>query len=224
MPPGCSTIRGRPPRSAAKLAHQLCGKRALPLQSTQSRPSIQSKTAAQGSPLTLPKNAPSRPPTNSAESTRQPNRKVFTKAVKQTAIPTSALPRFLYQKYTSKKLYTNMIHHKNPSKIDVKMSKIELPGASRRLPGDSRAAPGRLQARETIWVRFQGASGASGSGSLRDPGKLLLALGDPCGHQIGPKRPPEARKKRRLKESIFEGLLRLPKITKITRFRKPKWN
>ena len=172
MPPGCSTIRGRPPRCAAKLAHQLCGKRALPLQSTQSRRRIQSKIAAQGSPLTLPKNALPRPPTISAESTRQSNRKVFTKTAKQTAIPTSAVPRFLHQKSTSKKLKNNMIHHKNPSKIDVKMSKIELQGASRRLPRGSGAAPGRLQARETIWIPLQGASGASGSGSLRDLGKL----------------------------------------------------
>ena len=139
MPPGCSTIRGRPPGCAAKLTHQLCGKRALPLQSTQSRPSIQSKTAAQGSPLTLPKNAAPRPPTNSAESTRQPNRKVFTKAVKQTAIPTSALPRFLHQKYTSKKLKNNMIDHKNPPKSRRHQN------VKNRAPRGVQAAPGRLR-------------------------------------------------------------------------------
>ena len=91
--PGCSPIRGRPPRCAAKAAHQLHRKvRCQCLPPTRSRPSVQSKSEAQGSPPTLPKSAPPRPPTNSAEecalkAARQPSPKVFTKVTNEQLFP-----------------------------------------------------------------------------------------------------------------------------------------
>ena len=99
----------------------------------------------------------------------------------------------------------------NPTKIDVKMLQNRSPGmvwvAPGRLPGSFRAAPGRLQAREAILVPFKGALGASRGDSWSDLGKLLGALEEPYGDQVGPKGPSEARKKQRLQESRFERLL-----------------
>ena len=97
------------------------------------------------------------------------------------------------------------IHQNSTSKC----SKIEVLGGSGRLLGGSRAAPWwlLLQAREPILVPFKGASRASRGGPWSDLGKLLGALEEPYGDQVGPKGPSEARKKQRLQESRFERLL-----------------
>ena len=79
-------------------------------------------------------------------------------------------------------------------------------------------ASGSLQARDPILGTFKGASGASKGGSWSDLGKLWGALKGPYGDQVGLRRPPEARKKRRLQEPNFEGLLESLQIQKILDF------